>query len=206
MVLELIPNASPWYIKTANAETVKPKIAVAGVFCQHFTINESLEPAKLDFNTFAGKSSPLFFYPFEKNDQMLDAELSSNTQAFYEKINEINRQNIWDRPYYIRLSSKNIGSRNKLTAIKGRDDMITMEFLMPLFVVGDLEVTIPSELMAEWNPPDPWNKSFSLKNLLPEWGLSGFGKFFSGILIGGIVFLILIAVTPLAGIVGRFIR
>ena len=190
-VLEVNPNASPWYVNEEHAQTSKPKIAVAGIYCQHFK-KKSLRKNKVDFNTFAGKANSLYYFPFEKDSQELDENLTSNTNNFVQRIDEINESNIWDRPYYLRLNSKNIGSRRSgALNLQQQGDQINMEFLMPLFVVGSLDVIMPSELLPEWQPPEPYSKRFTLRNLLPSWGLSGFGKVIS------IVILIVIGVLAL---------
>lgn len=195
-VLEVNPNASPWYIKTENVQSSRPKIAVAGVYCQHFE-KKSLEPQKVDFNTFAGKANPLYYFPFEKDSRKLDDGLSSNSQNFIERINEINENDIWDRPYYIRLQSTNIGSRRTgLGNINQQDDQVDIEFIMPLFVVGSLDVLMPSELLAEWSPPEPFKRKFTFSNLLPSWGVSGFGKVISGLILVVLVILVVNTVFP----------
>ena len=60
---------------------------------------------------------------------------------------------------------------------------------MPLLVVGDLSVTIPQDILPEWNPPVPYKRSFSLKNLLPRFG---FGT--------GIISIIIIVVALIVGV------
>lgn len=192
IVLKVNPNASPWYIKTDNMQTARPKIAVGGVFCQHFE-KRSLNKSQVDFNVFAGKASPLYFYPFEKDEELLSTTCIEQTADFIENINELNHLDIWDRPYYLRLKSKNIGSRHLVVA---KDDYVDMEFLMPLLVIGSLDVVPPSELLADWDPPKPFQLKFSLRNLLPDWGLGGFGWIISVVLIILMGFTVLRVLFP----------
>ena len=112
-----------------------------------------------------------------------------------------NRKNasIWDKPYYIKLFVKNIGSHKKnslITIGKKRlreyDDQYTFSFLMPLIVRGSWDVMPPDEVIPSWSPPQPRTvRGFQLSHLLPSWGLSFFGKTTSLILLIGAVLFIL---------------
>ncbi|REE01526.1 hypothetical protein [Marinoscillum furvescens] len=200
--LKLNPNASPWYIKTGENETLRPKIAIAGLFCQHFE-KKSLEEGRVDFNAFAGKASPLYYTPFEQTDTaQWVGGIESRTAQVLSQLRTLSEQNIWDRPYYARLITQNFGSRKQNLGLKKQDDQINLEFLMPLFVVGSLDVVLPSELLAEWNPPEAYSRSFGLKNLLPGWGMGLGGKIISAVILVVILMVALNTVFPFL----RFLR
>ncbi len=183
---EINPNASPWYIKHENIKSPKPMIAVGGIFCKHY--NPKVPRKKeININTFAGSAEPLYFSTFELSDSISSKNLSTEKTAILRKYNEFNRLNIWDRKYYFRLWTDNLGSRRKLLGLEQQNDQLEFEFLVPLLVIGDLEVTIPKNILPEWNPPEPKVRSFSLKNLLPRFGLkSGIISVFLIIIIGGL--------------------
>jgi len=158
--LEINPNASPWYIKLPNAQTERPDIAVAALYCKHFE-KKSIEEGKLNISTFAGSAEPLYFTAFEKDDTLkFNAELDQTAKQLINELSEVRRNDIWNKPYYLRLHSTNIGSRRKTLNINQQDDQIRMTFLMPLFVIGSLDVLVPKEIIPAWDPPEPYRRKF----------------------------------------------
>ncbi|MDX2444232.1 MAG: hypothetical protein QNK30_10580 [Bacteroidales bacterium] len=50
---------------------------------------------------------------------------------------------------------------------------------MPVFVLGSWDIVPPSEIIPEWDPPEPYFKEFRINNLLPKWGMGPFGRILS---------------------------
>ena len=193
-VLEVNPNASPWYIKTENAHTEKPDIAVGAVFCDQL-VKTPKDENKIHLQTYKGMAAPLYHQPFE-DDENLSNELDESIQSVVNDLENIQHSNIWNKKYYIKLYSANIGSRQKgLFGAKKFDEQVEYTFLMPLFVVGSWDIQIPSEILPEMEAPKPYYKSLSLKNFLPNWGI-GIGSFLTSTVIFVIIVLFVLYFSP----------
>ena len=193
-VLEVNPNASPWYIKTNNIQTEMPDIAVGAVFCQQL-IKRPKDENKIHLQTYKGMAAPLYHQAFE-DDVPLSDNLDESIQNVMNDLENIKNENIWNKKYYVKLYSANIGSRQKgFLGTRKFDEQVEYTFLMPLFVVGSWDIQIPSEILPEMEAPKPYYKRLSLKNLLPEWGFS-FGKWITSVLIIFIVVLIFLYLSP----------
>ncbi|MFC2103953.1 hypothetical protein ACFLS4_01210 [Bacteroidota bacterium] len=180
-VMEVNPNASPWYIKTENTQTEMPDIAVGAVFCEQL-IKYPKDENKIHLQTYKGMAAPLYHKPFE-NETPLSDDLDESIQNLITDLENVKNENIWNKKYYIKLYSANIGSRKQgFLGTKKFDEQVEYTFLMPLFVVGSWDIQIPSEILPEMEAPKAYYKSFGLKNLVPKWGL-GFGKWVSSFLI-----------------------
>ncbi|MEW5846169.1 MAG: hypothetical protein AB1777_07885 [Bacteroidota bacterium] len=195
-ILEVNPNASPWYIKGDNQQTLRPDIAVGAVVCNEM-IKRPENENQIHVNIQKGMLAPLFFEPFESSLNPVD--LNSQAMQLAEKLNEYKRLNIWNRKYYFRVHSKNIGARQTgiLWNRRNFDEQIEFTFLLPLLVAGNWDVQLPWEVIPAMEAPQPYYKSFSIKNLLPDWGMGGFGKGLSGLIIVGIAVLAFLWVLPL---------
>jgi hypothetical protein len=193
-VLEVNPNASPWYIKTDNTQTEMPDIAVGAVFCQQL-IKHPKDENKIHLQTYKGMSAPLYHKAFE-DDNPLSNDLDESILNVLTDLENVKNENIWNKEYFIKLYSANIGSRQKgFFGNKKFDEQVEYTFLMPLFVVGSWDIQIPSEILPEMEAPKPYYKSLSLKNLIPKWGL-GFGKWLSSGIIIILVVLIFLYLSP----------
>ena len=193
-VLEVNPNASPWYIKTEHTQTEMPDIAVGAVFCQKL-VKYPKDENKIHLQTYKGMAAPLYNKAFE-NDKPLSDDLDESIRNVMNDMENIKNENIWNKKYYIKLYSANIGSRQEgFLGNKKFDEQIEYTFLMPLFVVGSWDIQIPSEILPEMEIPKAYYKSLSLKNLLPKWGL-GFGKWLSSGLIIVLLVLVVIYLSP----------
>jgi len=193
-VLEVNPNASPWYIKTENTQTETPDIAVGAVFCQQL-LKHPKDENKIHLQTYKGMAAPLYHKGFE-DDNPLSNDLDESILNVLTDLENVKNENIWNKEYFIKLYSANIGSRQKgLFGTKKFDEQVEYTFLMPLFVVGSWDIQIPAEILPEMVAPKPYYKSLSLKNLIPKWGLS-FGKWLSSGIILILLILILLYLSP----------
>ncbi|HPD96495.1 MAG TPA: hypothetical protein PLA24_11460 [Tenuifilaceae bacterium] len=189
-VLEVNPNASPWYINTENAQTKKPDIAVGAVVCNEL-VKYPEDENRIHAQLQKGMIAPLYTKPFDSDVSLQDVE----TQVSDLEKNIANYKNfdIWNKKYYVKIFSKNIGSRQQgIFGQKKFDEQLEYTFMMPLLVVGSWDVQMPWDAMSEMEAPKPYYSSFSLRNLLPKWG-GGFGQVFSVILIVGAIGLLLFA-------------
>lgn len=193
-VLEVNPNASPWYIKTDNMQTEMPDIAVGAVFCQQL-IKHPKNENKIHLQTFKGMAAPLYNKAFE-NDNLISDNLDESVKNVMNDLENIKNENIWNKKYYVKLYSANIGSRQKgFFGTKKFDEQVEYTFLMPLLVVGSWDIQIPSEILPEMEVPKPYYKSMSIKNLFPKWGL-GIGKWLSSGLIIVLLVLVVLYLSP----------
>lgn len=193
-VLKVNPNASPWYIKTDHTQNEKPDIAVGAVFCQQL-IKHPEDENKIHLQTYKGMAAPLYHKAFE-NDNPISDDLDKSIVNVMTDLENVKNENIWNKEYFIKLYSANIGARQKgLFGTKKFDEQVEYTFLMPLFIVGNWDIQIPADILSEMEAPKPYYKSLSIKNLLPKWGIS-FGKWLSSGIIMIIFFLILIYLFP----------
>jgi len=192
-VLEINPNASPWYIKTDNLQTKQPDIAVGAVICKEI-LKQPKDENRIHLQTLKGMVTPLYYEPFEQNEN-----IENSAEQFKQIENQLTNYtnfDIWNKKYYIKLYSKNIGSRQ--TGFFGQkkfDEQVEYTFILPLLVVGSWDVQMPWDVMPEMEAPKPYYKNFSIKNLLPKWGL-GFGKGLSAVMIITIIGLAFLLFIP----------
>jgi hypothetical protein len=129
------------------------------------------------------------FYGFSDNVEtnaakLLDSQLSND--GF-----------IWNKPYYLKLYFNNLGTwRTGLFNQNEYHDQVNYKFLMPVFVVGSWDIIAPQEILPTWDPPEPYIKKFSLRNLLPFGEMGFIGKLISVILIVGILFIGITLIFP----------
>jgi hypothetical protein len=193
-VLEVNPNASPWYIKTDHTQNEKPDIAVGAVFCQQL-IKHPEDENKIHLQTYKGMAAPLYHKAFE-NDNSLSDDLDKSILNLMNDLENVSNENIWNKEYFVKLYSANIGARQKgLFGTKKFDEQVEYTFLMPLFIVGSWDIQLPEEILPEMEAPKPYYKSLSIKNLLPKWGL-GFGKWISSTLLIVLAILIFLYLSP----------
>ncbi|MDI3525844.1 MAG: hypothetical protein PWR03_27 [Tenuifilum sp.] len=190
VILEVNPNASPWYIKANNQQTLRPDIAIGAVVCNEL-IKKPEKENQIHINIQKGMLAPLFLEPFER-DINSNIDSSGYVTDLANELQEYKRLNIWNRKYYIKLHSKNIGARQTgiLWNKKSFDEQLEFSFLLPLLVVGSWDVQLPWDVIPEMEAPQPYYRSFSIKNLFPDWGIGGLGKAFSLLIILGVVALL----------------
>lgn len=208
-ILEVIPDRSPIYVKTASGISEKPDFAIGAIYCQKATFGNEPDVQRISTNIHAGQ--PVFLndaFDFEvmnKNTLGLSASMESNASKFMElKAREENF--IWNKPYYIKLFFNNLGTwRSGIFNQNQFHDQVSYSFLMPVFVVGSWDVIAPQEVMAAWNPPQPYVRTFTFKNLLPMWNMGWAGKIGGILLIGSIgVIVVLIIFPSLIPLLGYF--
>lgn len=201
-VLKVTPNASPWYIKTEHTQNTTPNIAVGAVFCNQL-IKKPEDENQIHLQTFKGLAAPLYNKPFDE-EQSLTSDLEESVQTLLNDLENVENENIWDKDYYIKLYSSNIGSRQKgFLGTKKFDEQVHYTFLMPLFVVGSWDIQLPTEILPELEAPKAYYRSLSLKNLFPKWGL-GFGSWISSILVLLLIGLVVLYFTP--SLLKRFVK
>jgi len=195
-ILEVNPNASPWYIKTGNEQTLKSDIAVGAVICSEI-IKRPENENQIHVNIQKGMLVPLYFEPFDVSQ--VSALAIDSVSGVGSEIKKLLKMNIWNRKYYMKIHSKNIGSRKTGILWNKRifDEQLEFTFLLPLFVVGSWDVQLPWEVIPAMEAPKPYYKSFTISNLFPNWGLKGFGRIFSGILLAAIIFFAAVWFLPL---------
>lgn len=181
-IFEVNPNSSPWYIRGNNQHTIMPDIAVGAVVCNQMVKLPEKEN-QIQISLQKGMMAPLYLEPFERNISTIDTDINSLQLVL--RLNEYKKFNIWNRKYFFRIHSKNFGARQTgiLWNKKTFDEQVEFTFLMPLLVVGSWDVQLPWEVIPTMEAPQPYYKSFSIKNLLPDWGIGSLGKGLSGFII-----------------------
>jgi hypothetical protein len=202
LVLKIIPNNAPWYVKTALEQNERPDIAIGAVYCSDLVMSREQDEQRISPNI--QKGSVIFLHPEsgagvpEEESVKFPDDLSSAAQkVFDETVGGSSRSGagIWNKPFYIKIFFNNIGSWKEGWFLNWRkfDDQVTFHFLMPVFVVGSWDVIVPSEIIPKWDPPKPYYDEFTLGSLFPSWGLGFLGKLFSG----GAMVLVLIVLLAL---------
>ncbi|MCP5106268.1 MAG: hypothetical protein GY950_22975, partial [bacterium] len=106
---------------------------------------------------------------------------------------------IWSRPQYVWIHFDNIGSwstGNFIIGTRKTADHVIYTFLIPVFVVGEWDVKMPTGLV-EFKPEKPFvAKGFGLADLIPSLGLGKIGKFLVIGLIGFILLFLLGGIFP----------
>jgi hypothetical protein len=199
-ILEVIPDNSPIYYQSGHNTTTKADFAIAAIYCSEAAIGNEPKVQRISTNIIPGQ--PVFL-----NNQFDDKMMNENINGFSEyvetnadKIMDLKMKNsdfIWNKPYYIKLHFNNLGTwRSGLFDQNQYHDQVNYKFLMPVFVVGSWDVIAPQEILPEWNPPKPFIKKISLKNLLPFGDLGFGGKLLSSVLLIGVIFIGVILLFP----------
>jgi hypothetical protein len=215
LILKIIPDNSPWYYKTEDGINAVPAIGVGAVYCSGLKIVNESDERRVSPNI--QKGSVLYLHPDykpeEKNVQKgtvqrdMNLMVSEFLNAQKEPVSVGMADSFWNKPYFIRLYFNNIGSwREGFLGNRKFDDQVTFTFLMPVFVLGSWDIIPPSDIIPEWDPPKPYFREFSLKNLIPAWGLGTFGKFLSLIGLIVIVLIILRVLFPVLGSLRKVLR
>ena len=189
LVLKIIPNNAPWYVRTALEQNEKPDIAIGAIYCSDLVLSREQDEQRISPNI--QKGSVIFLHPESKpgtpDEQSVrfPDDLNSAAQKVFNETTSQSTEaaaSIWNKPFYIRIFFNNIGSWKEGWFLNWRkfDDQVTFRFLMPVFVVGSWDVIVPSEIIPKWEPPTPYYDEFTLASLFPSWGLGFIGKLFSG--------------------------
>ena len=199
-ILEVIPDNSPIYVKTATGQTSKPDFAIGAIYCKGAKIGNEPNVQRISTNIHAGQ--PVFLnhdFDFEKMNENT-YNISPNLESAANQVLEHKTKNsdfIWNKPYYIKLFFNNLGTWcSGLFNQNQFHDQVSYSFLMPIFVVGSWDVIVPQEILPEWNPPEPYIKKFTLKSLLPFWGNGFFGKIGSVVLVLLVLFFLFTTFFP----------
>lgn len=183
--LRVLPNASPWYIKTGSAENLRPKMAIGAIYCtkvQNALLEDDMYELKnLDTESNASEGIAMALFdrmelkrPMGRDGKMQEITPLKDSNHY---MNESEEASIWNKPYHMKLFMKNIGSYTKKSGkikkgLKAFDDQYTFTFLMPLLVRGSWDVMAPDEVIPDWNPPEPRIvKGFQFSHILPDWGI-----------------------------------
>ncbi len=200
LILKIIPENSPWYYKTDKGVNAVPAIGIGAVYCSGLKIVNETDERRVSPNI--QKGSVLYLHPDYKPEGKIEQKdtiqsdikllASSFLDDQKDPVNAGMKDSFWNKPYYFRLYFNNIGSwREGFLGNRKFDDQVTFTFLMPVFVLGSWDIIPPSDMIPEWDPPKPYFREFSLKNLIPAWGMGTFGKILSLIaIIAGIIILL----------------
>ena len=217
--LRVMPNAAPWYVKTAGAENLKPRMAIGAIYCTEVS-NDVLKDTKYRLNR--RKEEPVNINVMEGIAVGLFDKLNFQTtllttpheqeikqlESGRHYLNQSEQASIWDKPYYMKIFLRNIGTYKdpsliqKNRTLKAYDNQLTFHFLMPLLVRGSWDIIPPNEVIPEWNPPTPRRlEGNQLRHLIPDFGLNFFGRTISLVLmIGAIVFILFFFFPGLRGL------
>jgi len=187
VILKITPDNAPWYFKNEQGVNVSPAIGIGAVYCSQLSIINETDERRVSPNI--QKGSVVYLHPeySPEKENLTESEIPGNIEDIADEIlgsqanvEVENAQSFWDQPYYIRLFFNNIGSwREGFLGNRKFDDQVTFTFLMPVFVLGSWDIVPPSEIIPEWDPPEPYFKEFRIKNLLPKWGMGTFGRILS---------------------------
>ena len=202
LVLKIIPNNAPWYVKTALEQNERPDIAIGAVYCSDLVMSREQDEQRISPNI--QKGSVIFLHPEsgagtpEEESVKFPDDLNSAAQKVFDETvagPSGSGASIWNKPFYINIFFNNIGSWKEGWFLNWRkfDDQVTFHFLMPVFVVGSWDVIVPSEIIPKWEPPKPYYDEFTIGSLFPSWGLGFLGKLFSG----GVMIVVLIVLLAL---------
>lgn len=207
-ILEIIPDNSPIYIKTNNATTSKADFAIAAVYCSEAMIGNEPKVQRISTNVHAGM--PVFLN-YENDFDKLNSNVYQFSQSIEQNaaklldLKEKDTNFMWNKPYYMKLFFNNLGTwRSGLFQQNKFHDQVNYKFLMPVFVVGSWDIIAPQELLPEWDPPLPFIKKITLKNLLPFSNMGFVGK-----LMGTLFLLVIVVIGSMVffpGIVSALLR
>ena len=204
VILKIIPDNAPWYFNNDQGMNVVPAIGIGAVYCSQLNIVNETDERRVSPNI--QKGSVVYLHPEYSpgNEILTETEMPGNIELIADEIfssqgnsQADEDQSFWNKPYYIRLFFNNIGSwRKGFLGNRRYDDQVTFTFLMPIFVLGSWDIIPPSEIIPEWDPPEPYFKEFSLKNLLPKWGMGTIGRILSLFGLLAIIFILLPVLFP----------
>ena len=183
IVLKIFPNVSPWYVNTGNAFDKKSDMAIGAIYCKGIKKwpKESARIGVLPDEI--GTSLPLvkqdYYANLDNPDKLFQEEITSST--------------IWNKPVYAKITFSDIGSYRSLTA-RG-DEKIHFSFIMPLLVRGSWDIRIPSSIIPEYIPVEPYRRSLG-NMLLPKWSIGKWGKFASGFIYLFLAFALMVRIMP----------
>jgi hypothetical protein len=186
-ILEIIPDNSPIYVKTNNGTSSKADFAIGAIYCKNAQFGNEPNVQRISSNVHAGQ--PLFLnndFDFDRmntNTNNLSENLETTADRIY-LIKSTDQNFIWNKPYYVKLFFNNLGTwRSGLFNQNHFHDQVSYSFLMPVFVVGSWDIISPQEVLPKWDPPKPYIKKFTIKNLLPFWNSGILGKIGSGVVV-----------------------
>lgn len=211
IVLRVSPNNAPWYVKTKNQDSGyvvindKPDMAVAALLCSELVVGNEEGERRIGVAMQTG--SALTFYPQYRREERTYFETIDVSQKISAEAEELirtkeppptNRTNtgIWNQAQYAWIHFDNIGSwkTGKFLGAKRKfADYMDATFILPIFVIGEWEVRMPSDLV-KWKPlPSPViEQPGLLDRLIPDLHLGIFGRLLSG---GMGAFLILLVLS-----------
>lgn len=200
IILKVFPNVSDWFVNTGNAFDMKADMAVGAIYCMNIN-NMSKDDPNI------GVTPKEFGVPLPLIKQDYYESMVSPAKL---KDVEVTDKTIWNKPIYAELAFSNFGTYKKFLA-QGRDDKISFDFIMPLFVRGSWDIKIPTEIVPEYKPTEPYHRKL-FDFLVPKWGLKGFGRSISTVIYLVIGIIALSAFFPailqniISGILGIFRR
>lgn len=185
------PNAGPWYVKDKNGQNVTPKMAVGAIYCtqvKNDVINDkpdyALDPQTPTMNVNPGIAVAMYermVYQsaIGQGNQVQEVKDMESSTYYFQEPDE---GSIWDKPYYMKIFLKDVGSHKQRNWFKGKkfsqyDDQYTFSFVMPLLVRGSWNVIPPQEIIPDWDPPTPRRvAAFRFADLLPNLGIPFLGR------------------------------
>lgn len=208
------PNNTAWYVSGDGKEQVTAEVAVGSIIPKSITSNitsKSNDKGKKYDIAHIDPGSPgvnVDMFPDSTFDNRFDArKILTSEPAMLD-------ESIFGKDVYFRITSNNIGSWDNRWVFLGDewDDQFVIKFFMPILVKGKIEVALDSKLIPTYTPPVSYHHSFSLSDLLPDWGIPDVGKYltyalllFAGIIV--VIFLpnVFVLVNSLLGIVVRMV-
>lgn len=209
VVFRIVPNNASWYVHTRDTLTgyvVKnetPDIAIAAILCSNLQVGNEEGEKRIGIALQTG--SALTMYPGYQSVTSYNEEIdvqrkltvkaselieSKKPQAASEQ-----RGGMWNQSQYVWVHFDNIGSwksGNILTGTRKFADYVDATFILPIFVVGEWDVRMPSDLV-KWIPQKPLEvKGFGFGDLIPDFKLGMMGKVLSG---GVGVFIIILILS-----------
>ena len=101
---------------------------------------------------------------------------------------------IFNKDVYFRITSNNIGSWDDRWMFIGDnwDDQFVIKFFMPILVKGEIDVLLDNSLTPTYLPSESFHNSFSLSDVIPDWGFPDFGKYFTYLMIFFVIIIVLV--------------
>lgn len=174
--LRLIPNNAPWYVNNAIGQNTKPEVGIGAVYCMGLAKEPEEAPNLIMSSVIKGKEMALYSRPaYAESAEGTDALKTVNFEPCAGSSvsrNVSNSCTFWNKEYYVKIFLKNFGSyREGLLGSRRYDDQITYHFLMPILVEGSWDVIPPSEIIPNWDPPEPYFRRGI--SIIPRWGMKG---------------------------------
>ncbi|RMG26470.1 MAG: hypothetical protein D6730_09085 [Bacteroidetes bacterium] len=206
IVLKVIPDKSPWYIKTDSSQNEKPDIGIGAIYCDSIKVNTEKSENRISPNLHRGKAVPLLSSYLRP-----ETDMSAKVDVMYEpperRLENPNDTTFWNRAYYVDIFFNNIGSWKENLGLRKYADQVTFTFVMPILVKGSWDIRAPNEIIPDFEPPEAYNYQFSLANLIPDLGIPKIGKIIFLILAGFILLVVLgTFVAPVANFINRIVK